>query len=67
MNLNPKYLIKILETHGYSFKRSKGSHRLYYNSVTNKTIIVPFHAGKNIKKVNSLQYCIHPTKCILTN
>ncbi len=30
MNLNPKNLIKILEQHGFVFKRSKGSHQLYY-------------------------------------
>jgi predicted RNA binding protein YcfA (HicA-like mRNA interferase family) len=50
MNLNPRYLIKILEQHGYIFKRSKGSHQLYYNPITNKTIIVPVHGGKDLKK-----------------
>lgn len=50
MNLSPKYLIKILEQHGFVFKRSKGSHELYYNSVTNKTVIVPVHGGKDMKK-----------------
>lgn len=39
MNLSPKYLIKILEQHDFIFKRSKGSHQLYYNPITNKTII----------------------------
>lgn len=50
MNLNPKYLIKILEQNGFIFKRSKGSHQLYYNPATNKTIIVPVHGGKDLKK-----------------
>jgi predicted RNA binding protein YcfA (HicA-like mRNA interferase family) len=50
MNLNPKHLIKILENNGFIYKRSKGSHQLYFNSVTNKTVIVPFHAGKDLKK-----------------
>ncbi|MFY8189412.1 MAG: type II toxin-antitoxin system HicA family toxin [Bacteroidia bacterium] len=50
MNLNPRYLIKILEQHGYIFKRSKGSHQLYYNPITNKTIIVPVHGSKDLKK-----------------
>jgi predicted RNA binding protein YcfA (HicA-like mRNA interferase family) len=50
MNLNPKHLIIILEQHGFTFKRSKGSHHLYYNSVTNKTVIVPVHGGKDMKK-----------------
>lgn len=50
MNLSPKYLIKILELHGFIFKRSKGSHQLYHNPATNKTVIVPVHGGKDMKK-----------------
>jgi predicted RNA binding protein YcfA (HicA-like mRNA interferase family) len=50
MNLSPKYLIKILEQHGFVFKRSKGSHQLYYNPSSNKTVIVPVHGGKDMKK-----------------
>lgn len=50
MNLSPKYLIKILEQRGFIFKRSKGSHQLYYDPVTNKTIIVPVHGGRDMKK-----------------
>ncbi len=50
MNLSPKYLIKFLEENGFIFKRSKGSHQLYHNLVTNKTVIVPVHGGKDMKK-----------------
>ncbi|EMS33562.1 hypothetical protein C943_04440 [Mariniradius saccharolyticus AK6] len=50
MNLSPKNLIKILEQHGFIFKRSKGSHHLYFNPITNKTVIVPVHGGKDMKK-----------------
>lgn len=50
MNLNPKDLIKILEQYGFVFKRSKGSHQLYYSPTTNKTVIVPVHGGKDLKK-----------------
>ena len=50
MNLSPIYLIQLLEKNGYVFKRAKDSHRLYYNPVNNKTIIVPFHNGKDLKK-----------------
>ena len=50
MNLSPTYLIQLLEKNGYVFKRAKGSHKLYYNPVNNKTIIVPFHNGKDLKK-----------------
>jgi predicted RNA binding protein YcfA (HicA-like mRNA interferase family) len=50
MNLSPKNLIRILEQHGFIFKRSKGSHHLYFNPITNKTVIVPVHGGKDMKK-----------------
>ena len=50
MNLSPDYLIKLLEENGFVFKRSKGSHQVYYNSISNKTIVVPFHNGNDLKK-----------------
>lgn len=50
MNQSPKHLIKILEQHGFFYKRSKGSHQLYHNPVTNKTVIVPVHGGRDMKK-----------------
>ena len=50
MNLSPKYLIQLLEENGFVFKRAKGSHQVYYNPISNKTIIVPYHNGKDLKK-----------------
>ncbi len=50
MNQSPKHLIKILEDNGFIFKRSKGSHQLFHNPNTNKTVIVPVHGGKDMKK-----------------
>lgn len=50
MNLSPKNLIKFLEENGFIFKRSKGSHQLFYNPITGKTIVVPVHGGKDLKK-----------------
>ncbi|MCF0058068.1 type II toxin-antitoxin system HicA family toxin [Dyadobacter sp. CY356] len=50
MNLSPKYLIRLLEYNGFIFKRSKGSHQVFYNEHSNKTVIVPFHGGKDLKK-----------------
>lgn len=50
MNLSPKYLIKILEQYGFIYKRTKGSHQLYHNALSNKTVIVPVHGGKDMKK-----------------
>lgn len=48
MNLSPRHLIKLLEENGFMYKRSKGSHRLYYNPINNKTAIVPFHGGRDL-------------------
>ncbi|WP_352421110.1 type II toxin-antitoxin system HicA family toxin [Proteiniphilum sp.] len=50
MNLNPRYLVNLLEQNGFVFKRSKGSHWLYYNAQTNKTVIVPMHGNRDLKK-----------------
>ncbi len=50
MKLTPHYLIRILEQNGFFFKRSKGSHKLFYNPITNKTVIVPDHNNKELKK-----------------
>ncbi|MFN7792473.1 MAG: type II toxin-antitoxin system HicA family toxin [Cyclobacteriaceae bacterium] len=50
MNQSPKYLVKLLEAHGFIFKRAKGSHQLYYNPISNITVVVPVHGGKDIKK-----------------
>ena len=49
MNLSPKQLIKLLEANGFYYKRAKGSHHVYYNSIHNTTVVVPVHA-KDLKK-----------------
>ena len=51
MNFSPNHLIKILEINGFLYKRSKGSHQIFFNPTTNKTIIVPVHGNKDIPKV----------------
>jgi predicted RNA binding protein YcfA (HicA-like mRNA interferase family) len=50
MNLSPNYLIKLLEKNGFHYKRTSGSHQVFYNSTTNKTAIVPVHGNKDLKK-----------------
>jgi len=50
MNLSSKHLIKLLETHGFVFRRSKGSHHIFFNPTTNKTVIVPVHGNKDLAK-----------------
>lgn len=50
MNYSPWHLIRILEDHGYLNKSSKGSHNVFYNEVLKKTVIVPVHKGRDLKK-----------------
>ena len=57
MNKSPQHLIKLLEIHGFIFKRSKGSHQIYYNIATNITVIVPVHGSKDVKKGTFLAIC----------
>jgi predicted RNA binding protein YcfA (HicA-like mRNA interferase family) len=57
MNQSPQHLIKLLEKHGFIFKRSKGSQQIYYNTATNITVIVPVHGNKDVKKGTILAIC----------
>jgi predicted RNA binding protein YcfA (HicA-like mRNA interferase family) len=50
MNLTPGFLIKLLEKHGFRYKRTSGSHQVFYNAITQKTVIVPVHANRDLKK-----------------
>ncbi len=50
MNLSPNYLIKLLEKNGYFYKRTSGSHFVYYNPATQKTAIGPVHGNRDLKK-----------------
>ena len=49
MNLSSRYLIKLLTERGFILKRSKGSHHIYFNPSSNKTVIVPVH-NKDLAK-----------------
>jgi predicted RNA binding protein YcfA (HicA-like mRNA interferase family) len=40
----------LLESNGFLFTRLKGSHQICYNSSTNKTVVVPIHGSKDLKK-----------------
>lgn len=54
MNLSPKHLIKLLERHGFFFKRAKGSHQIFYNPISNSIVVVPVHGNKDIKTATFL-------------
>ena len=50
MNYSARNLIRLLELKGFYFKRANGSHHLYYNAATSKTLIVPVHGNKDLSK-----------------
>jgi len=50
VNYSAKNLIRILLQKGFVFKRTKGSHYLYYSPVTGKTISVPMHGNRDLAK-----------------
>jgi predicted RNA binding protein YcfA (HicA-like mRNA interferase family) len=50
LSFSPRELILILENKGFQFKRIKGSHHLYENSITKKTIVIPVHGNKDMAK-----------------
>jgi predicted RNA binding protein YcfA (HicA-like mRNA interferase family) len=50
VNYSAKYLINILKNNGYFFRRSSGSHQLYFHPGKNKTVIVPVHGRKDLPK-----------------
>ncbi|MDQ3551481.1 MAG: type II toxin-antitoxin system HicA family toxin [Bacteroidota bacterium] len=40
-------------------KRTKGSHQVFYNSLSKKTVIVPFHGNKDLPKGTFLAILKH--------
>ena len=52
MPMTPKEMNKLLEENGYEEVRGagKGSHKKFYKQDTKKTIIVPQHGKKELKK-----------------
>jgi len=50
LNYSARILISILEQNGYIFRRSNGSHQVYYHPEKKKMIIVPVHGNKDLPK-----------------
>lgn len=50
MSFSPRGLIRILEKNGFTHKRTKGSHHLYENLDTAKTVVIPVHGNKDLPK-----------------
>lgn len=49
MSLSFRALIEILEKNGFVLKRTRGSHHIFYNSISKVTVSVPVH-NKDLKK-----------------
>lgn len=49
MPMTPREMIRLLQANGFVCINSNGSHRKFWNEMTGKTVIVPFHA-KDLKK-----------------
>jgi len=41
--LKPREVERVLANHGFLFDRQKGSHRVYWQVLTQRTVVVPFH------------------------
>jgi predicted RNA binding protein YcfA (HicA-like mRNA interferase family) len=57
MNYSPKRIIELLEQKGYLLKRVTGSHHIYFNKETRKTVVVPVHGNKDIPKGTFMSIC----------
>lgn len=44
MPMKPREMVALLESKGFRYIRSNGSHRIYRNDETGKQTTVPFHA-----------------------
>lgn len=40
---SPDEIIRILIQNGFELKRIRGSHRIYYNSIKQRRVVVPYH------------------------
>lgn len=49
MPMTPREIIKLLESNGFRFVSSNGSHRKYLNETNGKIVIVPYHS-KELKR-----------------
>ena len=43
-------LIKVLSKQGFIFKRSSGSHHVYFHPATRRIVSIPVHRGKDLGK-----------------
>lgn len=49
MDLSPKVLLQIAKENGWVLRRINGSHHIYKNPATGKSIPIPIHGNKDLK------------------
>jgi predicted RNA binding protein YcfA (HicA-like mRNA interferase family) len=47
--ISGREMCRVLERHGWSLIRIHGSHFIYRNLETNRQLVVPFHANRDLK------------------
>ena len=47
--IKAKQLIKVVKRLGFELDRQSGSHAIYYRKSDKRRIVIPIHAGKDIK------------------
>lgn len=45
MPMTPDEIIRLLRKNGFTYVRSHGSHRIFYNPATGNITVVPYHKG----------------------
>ena len=48
-SVSGKELCKVLERHGWQFRRAQGSHQIYSRSDRSEIVSVPVHGNKTLK------------------
>ena len=49
MDLSPKVLLQIAKENGWVLRRINGSHHIYKNPITGKSVPIPIHGNKDLK------------------
>jgi predicted RNA binding protein YcfA (HicA-like mRNA interferase family) len=44
-----RHLVRVVERSGFVFDRQKGSHAVYFRQSDKRLVVIPMHAGKDIK------------------
>lgn len=48
-SIRARDLVRVAESLGFAFDRQRGSHAVYYRASDGRRIVIPMHAGKDLK------------------